>query len=419
MMTQAFYTGISGLQAHQTAIDVVADNLANTSTPGYRGYTGEFASLFEQSVATPGNSPIDNTIGVGTRIDATVMNLNQGSLLLSDRNTDMAIDGDGWFGIEGNNDIFYTRAGNFTFDANNDLVTADDAFFVLGTQGNNIENGVLTRKITDLPLGDVASQEKLRFPKTLTYPPVPTSEASFSGNIGTGDVVTVISASAVDAQNNKNQIKLTFTKSAVQNALGTRWDIQGVTQSLDGNTIYDTQTGIVEFNERGAIASNTLRSVNNNGTSVTIDLGSDFTGITAIDNVPSSVSSSSNGTIGGDLVGYDINQNAEVIATFTNGEQSSVGKIALFHFQNDQGLTRITGTRFQQSSNSGNALFFQNADGRNILGANVTNYKVEGSNVRLEEGLTQLIVLQRSYDANSKSITTADQMMQKALSMDA
>jgi len=419
MMTQAFYTGISGLQAHQTAIDVLADNLANTSTPGFRGYTGEFASLFEQSVATPGNSPIDNTIGVGTRIDATVMDLNQGSLLLSDQSTDIAIDGDGWFGIEGNQDTLYTRAGNFTFDANNDLVTADDAFFVLGTRGNNIENGVLTSTITDLPLGDVASQEKLRFPKTLSYPAEPTSEANFFGNIGTGDEVTVISASAVDPQSNKNQLKLTFTKSAVQNALGTRWDIQAVTQSLDGNTIYDTRTGIVEFDERGAIASNSLTSIDNNGANVSINLGSDFTGITAIDNVPVSVSSSANGTIGGDLVGYDINPNAEVIATFTNGMQSSVGKIALFHFQNDQGLTRITGTRFQQSSNSGEALFFQDANGRNILGANVTNFKVEGSNVRLDVGLTQLIVLQRSYDANSKSITTADQMMQKALSMDA
>jgi len=419
MMTQAFYTGISGLQAHQMAIDVLADNLANTSTPGYRGYTGEFASLFEQSIATAGSSPIDNTIGVGTRIDATAMDLSQGSLLLSDQSTDIAIDGDGWFGVEGNADVFYTRAGNFTFDANNDLVTAGDGFFVLGTRGKNIENGVLTKTITELPLGDVASQEKLRFPKTLSYPAEPTSEAKFFGNLGTGDTVTVISASAVDPQNNKNQLKLTFTKSAAQNALGTRWDIKGVTQSLDGNTVYDTRLGIVEFDERGAIASNTLKSINNNGANVSIDLGSDFTGITAIDNVAASVSSSSNGTIGGDLVGYDINPNAEVIATFSNGMQSSVGKIALFHFQNDQGLMRITGTRFQQSSNSGDAIFYKDVKGNNILGANVTNFKTEGSNVRLDVGLTQLIVLQRSYDANAKSITTADQMMQKALSMDA
>ena len=419
MMTQAFYTGISGLQAHQMAIDILADNLANTSTPGFRGYTGEFASLFEQSIATSGSSPLDNTVGVGTKIDATVMDLNQGSLLLSDQSTDIAIDGDGWFGVEGNGDVFYTRAGNFTFDANNDLVTADDGFFVLGTRGNNIENGVLTKTITELPLGDVASQEKLRFPKTLDYPPEATSRANFFGNIGIGDVATVVSAAAIDPQNSKNQLKLTFTKSAVQNTLGTRWDIEGVTQSLDAKQVYDRQTGIVEFDEQGAITSNTLTSIDNNGARVIIDLGSGFNGITAIDNVPPSLSSLANGTIGGELVGYDINQHAEVIATFTNGMQSSVGKIALFHFQNDQGLTRITGTRFQESSNSGNAIFFKDANGQNVLGANVANFKTEGSNVRLGVGLTQLIVLQRSYDANSKSITTADQMMQKALNMDA
>ncbi len=419
MMTQAFYTGITGLKAHQTAIDVVADNLANTSTPGYRGYTGEFASLFEQSISTSGHTPTDNTVGVGTVMNSTAMDQKQGSLMLSDISTDMAIDGDGWFGIQGNQETVYTRAGNFTFDANNDLVTADDAFFVLGTMGNNVQDGVLTNTIVDLPLGDIAAQEKLRFPKTLSYPPEPTTETNFFGNIGTGDVVTVVSASVVDPQSNKNQLKLTFTKSTVQNAFGTRWDIEAVTQSLDGNTIYDTRTGIVEFDERGAIESNTLTSIDNNGVNVSIDLGSDFNGIVAIDNVVTSVSSSANGTIGGDLVGYEINQNAEVIATFTNGMQSSVGKIALYHFQNDQGLTRITGTRFQESSNSGEAIFFQDTTGQNILGANVTNFKIEGSNVRMEVGLTELIILQRSYDANSKSITTADQMMQKALDMDA
>jgi len=347
------------------------------------------------------------------------MDLNQGSLLLSDQSTDMAIDGDGWFGVTGNKDVFYTRAGNFTFDANNDLVTAEDGFFVLGTRGNNIENGVLTKTITELPLGDVASQEKLRFPKTLDYPPEPTTEASFFGNIGVGDTAAVVSASAIDPKNSKNQLKLTFTKAAVQNTLGTRWEIEGVTQSLDGKQVYDRQKGIVEFNELGAITSNTLTSIDNNGVRVSIDLGSGFNGITAIDNVPASLSSLANGTIGGELVGYEINQNAEVIATFTNGMQSSVGKIALFHFQNDQGLTRISGTRFQESSNSGNAIFFKDANGQNILGANVANFKTEGSNVRFEVGLTQLIVLQRSYNANSKSITTADQMMQKALDMDA
>ncbi|MCD6172764.1 MAG: flagellar hook protein FlgE, partial [Sulfurimonas sp.] len=120
-----------------------------------------------------------------------------------------------------------------------------------------------------------------------------------------------------------------------------------------------------------------------------------------------------------DLEGYAINKNAEIIATFTNGIQSIVGKIAIYHFQNDQGLERLNGTKFAQGSNSGEAIFYKDATGQNIIGSDIVNFKLEGSNIDITYGMTELIILQRSFDANSKSITTADEMMQKALNMDA
>ena len=80
---------------------------------------------------------------------------------------------------------------------------------------------------------------------------------------------------------------------------------------------------------------------------------------------------------------------------------------------------RLNGSKFQKSENSGEAFFYKDANGQNIIGADITNFKLEGSNIDLTYGLTELIILQRSYDANAKSITTADQMMQKALDMDA
>jgi len=99
--------------------------------------------------------------------------------------------------------------------------------------------------------------------------------------------------------------------------------------------------------------------------------------------------------------------------------QSSVGKVALYHFQNDQGLNRSGASTFQASANSGEPIFYQDENGNNILGAEVKNYQLESSNVRLEVALTELIVYQRSYEANAKSITTAHEMIQKALEMDA
>ena len=417
MMTQAFYTGISGIKNNATGIDVVSNNIANISTVGYRGYTTEFSSMFEEAIKTGTIS--GGSIGAGVQVQATSMVTEQGTLALSDRSTDIAILGDGWFGVQGTNDPIYTRDGAFSFDENNDLVTVD-GFHILGTMAGNIgTDDVLTSKVDEVLLGEIKAQEKLRFPKTLTYPPEPTTDAKFLANLGVGFEPITVGASAIDPQNNKNHLRLEFIKNPTQTPPGSQYTVTATTQSLDGTTIYDTQTGTVEFDQSGALVTNTLTSINNNGASVAINLGDGYDGITSIDLPVVSGSSIANGTIGGDLAGYSINRNAEVIATFTNGEQSSVGKIAVYHFSNEQGLNRINGTRFEESSNSGEARFHQDQYGQNINGAEVINFQLESSNIELSYGLTELIILQRSYDANSKSITTADQMMQKALDMDA
>jgi len=422
MMTQAFYSGISGVKTHSSGIDIVSDNLANISTVGYRGSGYEFSSLFENMLNTENGgingTSVDSSIGLGTTLTATPMMQEMGSEILTDNSTDLAIMGNGWFGVQGNDTPIYTRDGSFTFDANDDLVT-QDGFHVLGTMGGNITDGVLTQTLAEVPLGGVAAQEKLRFPKTLTYPPEPSTKAKFSGNIGTGAEVQTMGATVVDGNSNKNDLRLEFTKKEQQNPPGSQWDVTAVVQSLDGTTVYDTQTGSIEFDEKGALVSSTLTTIDNNGTPVAIDLGTGFDGVVSIDNVNVSSSSVADGTIGGDLRGYDINKNGEVVATFTNGRQSSVGKIAVYHFANEQGLERINGSRFKQSANSGEPIFFQDKDGKNIIGTDITNFKLEGSNVSMNYGLTELIILQRSYDANAKSITTADEMMQKALNMGA
>ena len=417
MMSQAFYTGLSGLQNSSIAIDVVSNNIANISTVGYRGSTTEFSSMFEEAIST--GTASGGSIGAGVQVQATTMVQEQGALALSDRSTDLAILGEGWFSVLGEGDPLYTRDGSFGFDANSDLVTSD-GFYILGTKGNNISaDNVLTNKIDEIKLTEVAAQEKLRFPKTLTYPPEPSTQAKFLANLGTGYEPITVGASVVDPQNNKNNLRLEFVKNPIQTPPGSQYTVTATTQSLDGATLYDTQTGTVEFDASGALTTNTLISIDNNGATVAIDLGNGFDGITSIDIPVVSGSSISDGTIGGDLVGYSINKNAEVIATFTNGEQSSVGKVAIFHFQNEQGLDRVNGTRFSASSNSGEALFRKDANGNNINGTEVVNFRLEGANLDLTYGLTELIILQRSYDANSKSITTADEMMQKALNMSA
>ncbi|MDF1883158.1 flagellar hook protein FlgE [Sulfurimonas sp. SAG-AH-194-C21] len=414
MAIQAFYTGISGIQNSSLGIDVLSNNIANLNTIGFRGYTTEFSSMFEDEIST--GTVSGGSIGSGVKVQTTSMMQDQGVLTLSERSTDLAILGEGWFGVLGEGEPIYTRDGAFGFDANSDLVTSD-GFYVLGTKGNNIsDDNVLINKIDELQLGDVGAQEKLRFPRTLSYPTVPTAEAKFLGNIGVGFEPVTMSTSVVDPQGNRNQLRLEFIKNPIQVVPGSQYSVTAMTQTADAKTIYDTQVGTIEFDEAGALSINTLSNINNNGANIAISLGKGFDGVVSV-NLPLSASSSVDGAVGGDLVGYSINRNAEVMATFTNGEQSSVGKIAVYHFQNEQGLDRVNGTRFRTSSNSGDALFRKDSNGNNINGTKVVNFSLESSNIELSYGLTELIILQRSFDANSKSITTADEMMQKALSM--
>jgi len=423
MMTQAFYSGVSGLKVYSDGINVVSDNLANVSTTGFRAYDAEYSTLFETTLSSASaNLMMSNNVGVGVQVQATTMSEEQGTLMLTDKNTDLAIMGEGWFGVEANGEKFYTRNGDFLFDSQNSLVT-NEGYHVLGTLGDNIsEDNVLTKNLDSVAIADITQQEALHFPSTLTYPTEPTSKAKFTANLGVGDEgyeTITMAASVIDPQSNRNNLKLTFTKSQQQTPPGSQWDVVAKVTSADGKIEYAQEDGVVTFDETGALSSSTLTVIDNNGAPVEIDLGSGYDGIISMDTPVFPGSSTADGTMGGTLEEYSINQNGEVIASFSNGKQSSVGRVSIFHFQNDQGLERIDATRFAQSVNSGDPLIYTNSDGENILGATIRNSQLESSNVDTSVALTNLIILQRAYDANSKSVTTADQMIQKALSMDA
>ena len=419
-MTQAFYSGISGIKTYSTSIDVVSDNLANISTVGFRGYSAEFSSLFEEQLQTTNSlASFDDTVGIGTKIQSTAMLQATGTFMQSDKSTDLAINGNGWFAIQGYDSPIYTRDGNFNFDKNRDLVNKD-GLYVLGTVANNISaDNILTKQQNSTPLGDVTQQQKLRFPETLTYPSEATTQASFYSNLGVEDTTRTISTTVVNAQGEKRALRLEFNKVPTQTSNGLQWNVKATIQSLDNETVYSSQNGTLSFSPEGALIANTLTDIDNDGTKIDIDLGNDYSGIVSINTPVVSGSSKTNGTIGGDLVGYEINSDAEILATFSNGMQSSIGRVGVFHFKNEQGLERISGSMFKESVNSGNPLFYKDAKGDNIIGTGIMNHRLEGSNYSLEVGLTDLIIYQRAYDANSKSISTADEMMQKALSMDA
>jgi len=157
--------------------------------------------------------------------------------------------------------------------------------------------------------------------------------------------------------------------------------------------------------------------MNNDGSPVAVDLASYVGGVRSSFGVPVSASTTSDGNMGGTLTKYGISSDGTIIADFSNGRQSAIGRVAVYHFQNEQGLERNGGTLYTQSSNSGTPTFWTDKNGNAITGATLTAGQLENSNVRLDVGLTDMIILQRAYQANAKTITAVDEMIQKALQM--
>ena len=419
-MIQSIYSGVSSLQSFQAGIDVLANNIANVNTVGFKGSKTEFSNLFEKSVSTSGNAITSMQSGLGVRVNATTLDLNKGSLSQSGNATDLAISGDdGWFGLSGpNNEAYFTRAGNFNFDAFkiNDAQTdlrlvSEEGYFVTGTLANNTTAGILAPVLRTLDLGAAAAQEPLVFPSELTYPVQATTQADFFGNLSIQEPSHVVISEVISPQNERNALRLAFSKSPVQPALGTSWDVVATTQTKDGSTLYDTQSGVVTFDEIGTILGSTLGTLDNNGAPVAVSFGAGATGLVSSERIFTAAGLPADGVVRGSLLGYSVDRGGEVISRFTNGQSSVVGKVAIYHFQNDQGLEAVSGNKFRASDNSGVPLFYAQDNGE------ILSYMLESSNVSLDTALTELIIMQRSYDAASKTITTGDEMLKNALQM--
>jgi len=208
-MNSSFYNGISGIKSSQFGIDVWADNISNISTTGFIGKTPEFSSQFSNALNEYNNTTA-NQIGLGTQAQAASLDtFKQGIFSPTDRAFDMALDGQGFFGVQGKNgNIYYTRAGAFSIDANGDLVD-ESGNYLQGTLGGNISPTTLSQSkleefgnyydttsntqtlgtpysvniLGDVALGDVSNQSTINLPDILYLPPEPTTYVNYQANL--------------------------------------------------------------------------------------------------------------------------------------------------------------------------------------------------------------------------------------------
>lgn len=270
--------------------------------------------------------------------------------------------------------------------------------------------------------------------------------------------------SIIGADGEKDILDMTFTKVVPQATSGTTWNadvkilsyyedytvenydstktydtsvydvdtVKGTVTKIYDPTLYyvdtstdkvyqlvDEQTGTLTFGGSGELTSNDLPTLNNGGTALTLDLGTigSYDGLISSTSIEKANIVTSNGTVEGFLKDYGMDKNGNVVAEFTNGKSSAIAKVAVYHFQNDQGLTSVSSNLFAQSNNSGKAIFYTDANGESFLGTSILSNELEGSNVSLATALTELIIIQKAFDASSKSVTTSDELLQNAINM--
>ncbi len=442
-MNSSFYNGVSGMKTYQFGIDVWADNIANVNTVGAKTNIPEFSNVFATALDTSTlTNPTANDKGLGSRIGATHLQFNQGSVTKTENPFDMAINGEGWFGlVDQTGEQIFTRAGLFHKDADGFLVDPNGNH-LLGTSANNIEdNSIKANYNEDVDLTTPKTQTKIQLPDNLVFPPKPTSKIDFKGALNikpiyetgfNGEKTEIPNkdkfvTNIINADGSRGYVEVNLTKVVPQAKDSTTWNADVNLLDEDKNII-SSKKGVLDFNSRGALTNSTIDSIDNNGTPISLNFGSiydpnknnsGFDGLFSFNGTTNDFARSvtQDGKESGELKEYGMNKDGVIEAIFTNGKAIPVSKVALYHFQNKAGLEQSSPVYFKNTANSGEPMFFKDKDGKTINTATISSYALESANISMTTALTELIIMQKAYDASAKSITTSDQLIQNAINM--
>ncbi len=213
-----------------------------------------------------------------------------------------------------------------------------------------------------------------------------------------------------EADGNKDTLSFEFYKKEVS-SLGTIW--QGnISVMKDKNVIFNKSFDFV-FDTQGNLISPESITINN---PQQITIATDLSAFKSVDN-KISYSFSQNGVEKGYLTGYDINEKGDIFANFSNNKSIKVATIPIFHFANDEGLESIGDNLFKETSNSNKAFLYKDENGNYFPGSKVLSHMLETSNVNMATAMTELIITQKAFASAAKTITTSDEMIQKAINL--
>ncbi len=409
-MLRSLYSGISGLRAHQTMMDVVGNNIANVNSAGFKTSQTVFEDTLSQTIKNAGapqgtaggTNPAQ--IGLGVRLSTISTNFTQGAAQTTGKATDLEIQGDGFFVVHAGQESVYTRNGNFSFDSDGRLVTSNGNV-VQGWTGNN---GVID---TNASVGDI------KLPTGTLRAPTATGKAELGGNLSAeaaaGQIITE-TIPMYDAQGTAHSAVYTLTKlagTATTNSWSLGVKIDGTTAASAPATLdFSAVTG--KLTGPAPVAPSTANVVN-----ITAPWGAvalDVSATSQYGGASTVAALSQNGSTAGGLTALTISPNGTLVGVFSNGLKQPLAQLALANFNNPTGLEKIGGSIFRTSVNSGTAQLGQAGTGS--LGT-LANNTLEMSNVDLASEFTNLIVAQRGFQANSRVITTSDEILQELVNL--
>ncbi|SDK91530.1 flagellar hook protein FlgE [Modicisalibacter muralis] len=385
-----FSQALSGLNAAADKLNVVGNNIANSQTVGFKSSTVQFADVYAGS-----------KIGLGTKVSAVLQDFSNGSLETTGRNLDLAIAGDGFFRFVQNDQVVYSRNGQLTVTAQGYLENAQGARLTgfpagVGTGGQPVELQVPTEALA--AKGTTGIDASLNLNSSVDA----IDRATTAFDITDPDSYSYAnSATVYDSLGNSHNVTMYFTKTGA-NAWEVRTALDGTVNANVENITFD-QDGILQTTAPGTF---TFTSTNG-AADVTFDL--DLAGTTQFGNEFELSSLTQDGYTSGSLVGTVIDDNGNIIGNYSNEQSQVLGTIALANFRNPEGLQPVGDNAWAETGASGQALL--GLGGSGVFGS-VESGVVETSNVDLTQALVDLIIAQRTFQANSQTVKVQDEVLQ-------
>lgn len=458
-MMRSMYSAVSGLRVHQGKMDTIGNNIANVNTVGFKKGQVTFQEVFSQvtrGASAPqggkgGTNPQQIGMGVSVGSISTVHTVGPGQR--TDNPTDLMIGGEGFFVVSDDvnfNNKFYTRAGNFSLDRDGNLVTAD-GFKVLGYNSDG-EGNILS---------DVTN---VRINMSETKAPTATNKIIFEGNLNsnTGIIAPgenkqgeLMDTEVKDSLGNTYKVTYELKKRTADQTVGNEWEMsvkrvtdiatgnytEDVGDAITGNSLkllFDSKGELEKIGEGPAADAEVKMNLNDivfakdkEGVDLTgdpIKPSGTFLDITLFDpkdqNTIKNIHQYANetdlkpkaktGNTSGTLTGFTIDATGTVEGIFSNGERKALGQIMVAKFDNPMGLQKMGSNFFLDTRNSGEAEFGK--AGTSGYGA-IEGGVLEMSNVDISLEFTEMITTQRGFQANSRIITTSDEMLQELVNM--